>query len=133
MQHTFRHGYKTKVFEHSPCSFCPPSQSRFPTEVSSGIERVFTARSPSFSTRPFLNSPLWRLVVYSSKVLPPSNASRGILPPVMIEKEDINKQQKTCSTEISMRNRKCAVHLTLVFAKKKKKDAFPGPFGPDGT
>lgn len=32
VQHTSRHGYKTKVSEHSPCSSCPATQSRFPTE-----------------------------------------------------------------------------------------------------
>lgn len=124
MQHTFRHGYITKVFEHSPCSFCPPSQSHFPTEVSSGIERVFTARSPSFSTRPFLNSPLWRIVVYSSKVLPPSIVSRGILLPVMIQKEDIIKQQKTCSTDIS--NEEQEVCCTLNPCNAKKTGCIPG-------
>lgn len=84
VQHTSRHGYETKVSEHSSCSSCPATQSCFPSEVSS-------ASSPSFSTRPFLNSLLWRLVVYSSKVLPPNSASRGILPPVMSEEEDVNK------------------------------------------
>lgn len=36
VQHTFRHGYKTKVSEHSPCSSCPATQSGFPSEGSSG-------------------------------------------------------------------------------------------------